>query len=166
MNVSSNVPLTEADARVDVKVVFPCPTCAAVARTSLDEPHDWQCPACDHRMHFEKANSTLSACAVCGNHALYKQKDFPHRLGLFVLLSAFVLSVFTYGWYEKWLTWTILIGSAVFDGVLYLWVGDALVCYRCHAHHKGMPRDSGYAPFEITTGERYRQERIRKERPV
>ncbi len=114
-------------------------------------------------MRLEAADPALSRCAVCGNADLYKKKDFPHWLGMTILVGACLVSVFTYGMYEKWLTWTILIGSAVFDGVLYLWVGDALVCYRCHAHFRGFTPTEAHQPFELTTGERYRQERIRKE---
>ena len=101
---------------------------------------------------------------MCGCGDLYKQKDFPHRLGMFVLMGSFAASVYTYLVYDKWLTWAILIGSAAFDGLLYLWVGDALVCYRCGAHHRGFPKGSPKTPFELTVGERYRQERIRRER--
>jgi DNA-directed RNA polymerase subunit RPC12/RpoP len=147
-----------------VNVVFACPECDSPNRASLDQAHDWQCPACDHRLHFEKADPALPECAVCGCGDLYKQKDFPHRLGMFVLIGSFALSAYTYLVYEKWLTWAILIGSAAFDGLLYLWVGDALVCYRCGAHHRGFPKGSPKLPFELTVGERYRQERIRRER--
>ena len=38
--------------------------------------------------------------------------------------------------YLKVLTWVILLGSAAFDCLLYLWVKDVIVCYRCHAHHR------------------------------
>ena len=80
-----------------------------------------------------------------------------------LLVGACLLSVFTYGLYEKWLTWAILIGTAIFDGLLYLCVGDAIVCYRCNAHYRGVAVDPAHQPFELTTGERYRQERIRKD---
>lgn len=155
-----------------MKVTFVCPVCEVPARaewaaSSLHsnggDAVDWQCTACDHRMRLEAADPALSRCAVCGNADLYKKKDFPHWLGMTILVGACLVSVFTYGMYEKWLTWTILIGSAVFDGVLYLWVGDALVCYRCHAHFRGFTPTEAHQPFELTTGERYRQERIRKE---
>ena len=76
---------------------------------------------------------------------------------------ACVASVYTYGVYEKWLTWAILIGSALVDGLLYLWVGDALVCYRCGAHFRGFTASAAHGPFELTVGERYRQERLRRE---
>jgi hypothetical protein len=94
---------------------------------------------------------------------LYRRKDFPHWLGMSLLVAACVVSVVTYGLYQWWLTWGILIGTAVFDGLLYLWVGDVIVCYRCNAHHRGLSADR-HPPYELTVGERYRQERIRRER--
>jgi uncharacterized protein (DUF983 family) len=146
-----------------VDVCFACPVCDRPARVGVDKPVDWQCPGCDHRQHVPAADPALPACVVCGNHELYKKKDFPHWLGMTILVGACVASVLTYGWYEKWLTWAILLGSAAFDGLLYLWVGDAVVCYRCEAHYKGLAKDDIHAPFELTVGERYRQERLRRE---
>src|SRR5205085_5955020 len=112
----------------------------------------------DHRLHMDARGEegAPSTCAVCGNRELYKKKDFPHWLGMTILVVACLASVFTYGWYEKWLTWAILLGSALFDGVLYLCVGDALVCYRCHAHYRQVPATDDHKPFELTIGERYR----------
>jgi hypothetical protein len=104
----------------------------------------------------------LKCCAVCGNQEFYRKKDFPHWLGMTILVGACLASVVTYGWYEKWLTWAILVGSALLDGILYLCVGDAFVCYRCHAHYRGCHVDKNYLPFELVTGERYRQESIRR----
>jgi DNA-directed RNA polymerase subunit RPC12/RpoP len=146
-------------------VSFACPECGAPARLRLTEAVAWQCPACDHRLPAEAATpgGAVPPCGVCGSAELYKKKDFPHGLGLFILTAACAASVFTYGWYEKWLTWAILIGSALFDGLLYLWVGDAIVCYRCLAHYRGLPGNN-VQPFELATNERYRQERLRRER--
>jgi hypothetical protein len=143
-----------------VDVYFSCPACAHPARVSLHTAGDWLCPTCGHLSHFA-VNPELSSCAVCGNHELYKKKDFPHWLGMTILVVACLASVFTYLWYEKWLTWAILIGSAIVDGILYLSVGDAIVCYRCDAHHKGVTPAARHRPFELTIGERHRQERIR-----
>jgi hypothetical protein len=124
----------------------------------------WQCPACDHQIELQgPAGAEICECVVCGSHELYKKKDFPHGLGMAILVVACVISFITYGWYEKWLTWAILIGTAVFDGMLYLLVGDAAVCYRCHAHYRGIPKRSALAPFDLGTAERYRQERLRRE---
>jgi DNA-directed RNA polymerase subunit RPC12/RpoP len=145
-----------------VNVVFACPECETPARKDLGGPLEWSCVACGQRLTL-MPDVTLSACAICGNHELYKKKDFPHWLGMSILVIACAASVITYGWYEKWLTWAILIGSALFDGLLYLCVGDAVVCYRCHAHYRGVPAAQRHKPFELTIGERYRQERLRRE---
>ena len=127
----------------------------------VQTPRDWQCPSCEHRQHLGAAAPTVPHCVVCGNPELYKKKDFPHALGMTILVVACVSSAFTYLWYEKWLTWAILIGSAIVDGALYLLVGDAIVCYRCDAHYRGFAATDAHRPFELTIGERYRQERIR-----
>ena len=55
----------------------------------LHGPVAWQCPACDHRLRLEpRGEGGLTGCLVCGNHELYRKKDFPHGLGLAVLALA------------------------------------------------------------------------------
>lgn len=100
---------------------------------------------------------------MCGNRELYKKKNFPHWLGLTILTVACVGFLVGHKLYHPYLAWSVLIGSAVFDGLLYLWVGDAVVCYRCGAHHAGFPAVASHKPFELGVAERYRQERLRRE---
>ncbi len=145
-------------------VVFACPACDQPARLDASIPSDWQCAHCEHRQHVPACDPALPSCCVCGCHELYRKKDFPHTLGMTILIAAFAASVVTYARYEPWLTWTILIGTAAFDIALYCFVGDAFVCYRCQAHFKGFPKTVPHGPFELTTGERYRQELLRKQR--
>jgi hypothetical protein len=136
--------------------------CEQPSRIDVPGHPEWQCPSCDHRLHLS-ADAALPVCAVCGNGELYKKKDFPHGLGMGILVLACLASTVTYWLYAKWLTWTILIGSAAFDGLLYLWVKDVIVCYRCHAHFRGVTAHAEHKPFELTIHERYRQERLRRE---
>jgi hypothetical protein len=107
--------------------------------------------------------SVLDRCALCGNLELYKKKDFPHWLGLALLAVACLAFVVLNALYQQWWAWGVLIGSALIDGILYLRVGDALVCYRCGAHYRGLAATTAYKPFELVVGERYRQERLRRE---
>jgi hypothetical protein len=100
---------------------------------------------------------------LCGNTELYKKKDFPHWLGLTILTLACLGSIIPYWLYHQWLTWTILIGSAALDGLLYVWVGDVVVCYRCDAHYRQLIPTGEHKPFELGIAERYRQERLRRE---
>jgi hypothetical protein len=65
--------------------------------------------------------------------------------------------------YHQWLAWTVLLGSAAIDGLLYYGiVGDVVVCYRCGCEHRGVP-SRAFDPHELAVAERYRQERIRRE---
>ena len=146
-----------------MKIRFACPSCDFPTQVALPGPVEWQCEHCDHRLHLENPDANLSTCVVCGNHELYKKKNFPHWLGMSILTAACIASVITYALYDKWWTWGILIGSAVFDGLLYLCVGDAVVCYRCNAHYVGGEAKESHRPHDLGIAERYRQERIRKE---
>jgi len=127
-------------------------------------PTAWTCPECGQALPLrpENAEPALTACAVCGNAELYRKKDFPHALGLGLLTAACLASTITYFYYQQWWTWGILIGSALFDCVLYLLVRDVTVCYRCDAHYRGLPPGPEHKPFELTVYERYRQEQIRR----
>lgn len=103
------------------------------------------------------------SCLVCGSADLYKKKNFPHWLGMTILTVACVGFLFFMGQHEPYWAWIVLLVSAAFDGLLYLAVGDVVVCYRCHAHYPGVPTGAEYKPFELATHERYRQEKIRRE---
>jgi hypothetical protein len=147
-----------------MNISFSCPTCERPGRVRLPGEAEWQCPRCDHLLRLPAdADPALPSCAVCGNHELYKKKDFPHGLGMTILVLSCVAATVTYALHQFWTTWAILIGSALFDGLLYLWVKDVIVCYRCLAHFRGVAPNPEHRPFELTTHERYRQERIRRE---
>jgi hypothetical protein len=150
-----------------VNVRFTCPTCERPGRLDLPGPTTWQCPDCgaavDLHLDALAADGSLTRCACCGNGQLYRMKDFPQWLGMAILTLAcgsfFVLAVV---FYQYNLAWAILVGSAAIDGLIYLIVGDVVVCYRCGARHRGVP-SRAFDPHELTIAEKYRQERIRKE---
>jgi hypothetical protein len=148
-----------------VNIRFACPACDAPGSADLPGPAEWHCLACGHPLRLPPATDggALTSCAVCGNHELYRKKDFPHGLGM-TLLGLACLGWMLANWlYHQWLAWVILGGSAALDLVLYLWVGDVVVCYRCNAHHRGFAPNPEHRPHELATAERYRQERIRRE---
>lgn len=150
---------------IDVFVRFLCQECDYPGRLELPGQADWRCPRCDHIANplVTQPAPVLTSCVMCGCDELYKKKDFPHGLGMAILVFACLASTITYYLYDKWWTWTILIGSAAFDGLLYLWVKDVIVCYRCNAHHRGFDPNASYPPFELTVHEKFRQERLRRE---
>ncbi len=80
-----------------------------------------------------------------------------------ILVIACLATVVTQWLYHHWWTWAILIGSAGFDTLLYLFVGDVVVCYRCDAQYRGYPANAEHKPHELVVAERYRLVRLRRE---
>lgn len=148
-----------------MKLRFACPGCEHEGRAHVPGPTEWQCPACDHlqRLPASLTAADLTTCPLCGNHELYKKKDFPHWVGLTILTVACVVFFLGHFFYHPWLAWTVLIASALVDGGLYLWVGDAVVCYRCGASFHGPEAGPAHQPYDLGVAERYRQERLRRE---
>jgi hypothetical protein len=147
-------------------VRFACPTCERLRCLDPHQDRAWLCPACDHLVHPatpENADAVLTACAICGATELYKKKGFPHWLGMAILAGACLAFLVLNLIYQQWWGWLVLLGSAVIDGLLYLWVADLVVCYCCGAQYSGLRSTEAYPPFELVIAERYRQERIRRE---
>jgi len=143
------------------RVRFQCPGCQHWDRLELPHAGAWQCPRCDHLQGVSQGID-LPTCLICGNRELYKKKDFPHWLGLTILTVACLAFLWAHAVYDPLIAWLILIGSAAFDGLFYLWVGDVIVCYRCGAEYRGFIPGASHHPFELTIAERYRQERLRR----
>src|SRR5437899_11578219 len=101
----------------NVNIRLYCPVSETPGRLTLPGPDHWVCPSCDHLVSLAqpRPEPALPTCAVCGNAELYKKKDFPHGLGMAVLVGAFLASTITYWLYDPLLTWVILIGSAAVD---------------------------------------------------
>jgi hypothetical protein len=149
-----------------VKVRFSCPSCDAPVSVESPLPSQWQCncSASGPLAASDIANGAkLSQCIACGNAQVYRQKNFPQWLGLSLLTVACAAFFILQGLYLKNLAWAILLGSAAIDLVLYRFVGDVIICYRCHARHVGLPQQKSYDPFELAIAEKYRQERLRRE---
>jgi hypothetical protein len=139
--------------------------CKSPAKLHTPLPAGWECPRCGHLASLSQGagEPSVQSCVLCGNAELYRKKNFPHWLGLAILTVACLAFIVAHGFYHPWIAWAVLLGSAAFDGLLYLYVGDAVVCYRCGACHTSLPAPSAHQPFDLGVAERYRQERIRRE---
>ena len=140
----------------------------------------YSCPKCDHaeRVHFTADSPTIACghceqelrlpadaivdqrpcrCLVCPSTDLYIRKDFPQRLGVALVVAGILGS--SVAWYYTAIYWTygILFATALLDVVLYTIVGNALMCYRCHAQYRGVQETESHGAFRLETHERYRQ---------
>lgn len=148
-------------------IVFECPSChgQSVAEVS-GETAELCCSACSWRrpvVEENRAASEPASCVVCGCEDLWRQKDFPQRLGvLMVATGALVSTIFWWYMMPGWAIGVLLL-FALLDGGLYTLLRDVLVCYRCHARHRHTPLNGRHERFNLETHERYRQEAIRLE---
>ncbi len=145
----------------------PTYTCSACGRrAAFPEPLDGsaRCPSCG-RVASWKTNAfdrqRLHFCPLCGCRDLYVQKDFPHSWGLAILLVGFLVSTLFWLYYHYVHALAVLVITAAIDAVLYLFIGDAVVCYRCGTQFRGLPAAADYGAWDIEIAERYRQERKR-----
>jgi hypothetical protein len=142
-----------------------CPRCDTPFSVPLPAPGPRECPACGNLadLAHPDPDPALPECAVCGNPELYKKKDFPHGLGMLILVGGFAVSTVFWWHYQIFLVWSVLIGTLLFDTLLYFLVGDVVACYRCGAEHRGIKPGPSHLPHEQTTEEKYRQQRLRQQ---
>jgi len=148
-------------------IVFECPACHVNSLVEVvAEATDLRCPKCSWQRPIAAENRSGSEptnCLVCGCEDIWRQKDFPQRVGvLMVAAGALVSTIF---WWLMMPAWAIgvLLLFALIDGVLYTLMRDVLVCYRCGSRHRHAPLDGYHERFNLETHERYRQEAIRLE---
>ncbi len=141
-----------------------CPRCEVLFTIPLPASGPGECPACGnlYDLTHPAPEAALPSCAACGNAEMYKKKDFPHGLGMIILVGGFVVSTVFWFNYQITLAWAVLIGTALFDTVLYFLVGDVVACYRCGAEHRGLT-PAPHPPHDQGVEERYRQERLRQQ---
>ena len=147
-----------------MEVLFACPRCQQTNRQPLPITSERiECPCGWSRPQpvTEGEGSALQECVICGCSDLWRQKDFPQKLGLFCVGLAALLSTLAWWFYEPMWAIGILLAFAAADLLLFLFMKDVLVCYRCAARYRQPGPLAETAPFNLETAERYRQEAAR-----
>ena len=152
-----------------MELTYECPECASVGRLASAEGAPSalcaRCGATRSLYPIEPPGLPLSRCLWCATEDLYIQKDFPHGLGLGIVIAGFGASTVFWALYRPVAAFAVLLVTAALDVILYYIVPDVTICYRCLSQHRGPGTnpDGRFAPFDLAIGERYRQERIRAE---
>ena len=95
-----------------------------------------------------QASRLIDACPACGSSLLYVQRDFNQRAGLAIVGTGAVLAPFT-PFYSS------LVVAALVDALLYAMLPEITVCYRCHAHFRGVARTPRHAAVDLHIAEQY-----------
>ncbi|MCX7419318.1 MAG: hypothetical protein NT013_07245 [Planctomycetia bacterium] len=148
-----------------MQIVFACPTCGGhnVADV-VSETAELHCTSCMWQrpvLAENRLGQEPKDCVVCGSSDLWRQKDFPQRVGVLMVATGALLSTIFWWYMEPAKAIGVLLVFALIDGVLYTLMRDVLVCYRCQTRHRHAPLDGRHERFNLETHERYRQEAIR-----
>ncbi len=92
------------------------------------------------------ADGGLTACLACAHPELYTQKDFPRSLGIALVVVAAILAPFTY--------YVSLAVAALLDAILYVVAPNVVLCYTCHAEHRGFTPTPRHPSFDREIEER------------
>ncbi len=99
----------------------------------------------------------LCRCPVCGCRELFVRKDFPQRLGLGIVIVAAVIAFVLLTLHQAFLAFGVLALPVVIDLLIYGLVGRCAVCYRCRSEFRDTPIAEDVGPWDLGTGEKYRQ---------
>ncbi len=156
-----------------MELTYECPGCGRVDRVAgLESAGEVTCPGCGKARELARGaiepgdgGSSLRACPWCATADLYLQKDFPHGLGLGIVVAGFAVSSVFWFDYRPVPALLVLLATAALDLVLFYLVPDVTICYRCLSQCRGVGSNppGRFAPFDLAIGERYRQERLRVE---
>lgn len=146
-------------------VNYCCPSCQHPNGVTISEKTEkLQCGGCSWTRPLpadEQQRTHPSACLVCGCHDLWRRKNLSQSVGVAVVVLAAVLSSIAWYRYEILLSFGILMFAAAVDMVLYLFMPDVLVCYRCNAQYLKFDPAGGTPNFNLEMAEKHRQEKIR-----
>lgn len=151
-----------------MRITYACPACdATVALDGIESRPQLQCTACQATIDVPAdgiaagAPPKLRRCLVCPSTELFARKDFPQRLGLWIVVAGLGASCVAWAWRELVLTFAILFGTALIDVMLYLFMPECLSCYRCGARYRGEGIPGNFGGFDLETHEKHRQQLAR-----
>jgi hypothetical protein len=146
-----------------MQIRFHCPTDGCVAIIEY-EPLEhcgptMECPRCRvaHPIHLTpvmRNEGRVDACAVCPCRELFIRKDFPQRLGLFVVLVAAALAIYFFRT-NVVIGWSILAAAVLVDLVIYGFIGKVTTCYACRAEYRKCALNPTHEGFDLATSEKY-----------
>ena len=150
-----------------MQIIFQCPRCAQRSDARPDpQAAEVACPHCDWSRDEGAGDfdgDIVCRCRICGCDDLWRQKDFPPALGLLFAGMGILLSSIAWAYYQPELAIGILMAFALVDMILYTFMGDMLVCYRCRARHRRTRLRDKHAAFNLEVSERYVQMKKRQD---
>lgn len=141
-----------------------CPDCGRPLR--FDAADEKVACECGHVAVVDRSaihDGRLERCPLCGTREMYLQKDFPHRIGVALVVAGVALATYFWANYSWIGTFGTLFLFGAVDFLLFYTRKDVTVCYRCLCQFRNAAVHPDHRAFDLAIGERFRQERKRKE---
>jgi hypothetical protein len=150
-----------------MQILFQCPSCQHSRREVVAaDSGAITCEGCRWTRAIRAGDlegNLPQKCLVCGCDDLWRQKDFPQRLGVAIVALAALVSTIAFALYMPLTALGVLLAAALIDMLLFALMPDVLVCYRCAARYRDVGIHEDHPRFNLETAERYRQEAARVE---
>ena len=146
-----------------------CPDCLTARDHAASDTGPFTCAKCGraYEAAFEKGVSPegVEACAFCGGHAFFLQKDFDQRLGCLIMAASLGVALLA-GWKFGWIWFTpVLLVSVVVDWIVAARIRPVTICYRCDAEYRDVPVNPRHKGYDPHVAERYaKQKTVRRMR--
>jgi len=150
-----------------MQITYLCDSCGGTEQQAFEpDTAELQCTNCQTTLIVMKdaiAGQHVERCMACPSTELFVRKDFPQRLGVTIVGIGLGLSCIAWAYHAIIPTFAILFATALLDLALYMFMGDVLECYRCHAQYRGIANLEDHEAFDLEVHEKYRQQQARLE---
>jgi uncharacterized protein (DUF983 family) len=143
-----------------MEITFRCPHCKSELHFDDLSKESSPCPMCDKEIALRitermRKENVVDQCAICGLEKLYEQKDFNRTFGIVLFLVAAIACVILCWKNRVVLGYGVLIAAAAFDFVLYRYLSNVVICYRCQSQYRKYSPKTEIPEFELGLLEKY-----------
>jgi uncharacterized protein (DUF983 family) len=143
-----------------MEITFRCPHCKSELHFDDLSNEKSPCPVCGHEIPLKvtekmRRENIVDQCVICGLDKLYEQKDFNRALGAAIFIVAAIACVILCWKNRVVLGYGVLLLAAAFDYVLYRYLSNVVICYRCQSQYRKYSPKSGIPGFELGLLEKF-----------
>ena len=143
-----------------MKISFLCPHCHGELEFDDLTQNDSPCPLCCTTIHLRisermRRENVVDHCVACDCHKVYVQKDFNRTLGVTIFAAGAIVSLILYGKNLIWQAMAVLLGCAAVDALLYKFLTEVTICYKCHAQYREFTPNPDNQEFQLGLAEKF-----------
>ena len=143
-----------------MKISFRCPHCKRQLEFDDLTQDESPCPLCGGTVKLRitermRRDNVVDLCAVCDCNKVYVQKDFNRTLGVTIFAAGallFLLCAWKNRLIEGTFVWAVF---AIADALLYKFLPDVTICYKCYSQYREVSLNADNQPFELGLAEKY-----------